>query len=119
MGTSIEVNVKKGVLEATGMYDFGDNLEECVSIFGEEVVFTNARANMKITLQAGMRRCLEKNKEVDSFITQFKPGVQTTGGQIDIRAAIKAKFSTMSEEERNVFLADIRDMDSENGPEVV
>jgi hypothetical protein len=84
----IEVTAKKNEAEATINYDFGENLEEMTELFGDSVTFTNARSNMKIVLQAAMRRRLE-------------------AGPI---AAAKAKYATMSDEEKAAFLEDLRSL---------
>lgn len=45
------------------MYDFGANIEEMVELFGEQSVYANAQAQMKVGLQAAMRRAITPDKE--------------------------------------------------------
>lgn len=104
----IEVKAKKGDKEAAVGYDFGDDLNDMTAKFGDEVVFTNARANMKIVLQAGLRRCLEDGKDYNDYANRWIPGVQTTTGITDPVAAMKAKFANMTDEERMAFLDDLK-----------
>lgn len=104
----IEVVAKKGDGEATVSYDFGDNLADAVEKFTEDVVFTNFRQAAKITLQAGLRRCLETGKDAVEFAARFKPGVQTATGAVDPVAAMKAKFASMDDEERTAFLNELK-----------
>ena len=105
----IEVSAKKNEAEATINYDFGENLEEMVEKFTDSVVFTNARAQMKITLQAAMRRRLEANQPTDDLADSWKPGVQMER-IVDPIAAAKAKYATMTDEERTAFLAELREI---------
>jgi len=105
----IEVSAKKNEAEATINYDFGENLEEMSEKFGESVVFTNSRAQMKIVLQAAMRRRLEAGQPVDDLADNWKPGVQMER-IVDPIAAAKAKYATMTDEERTAFLAELREI---------
>ena len=108
----IDVSAKKKVgdetKEVTVQYDFGDNLEDAVERYGKEVVFTNFRANSKIVLQAGLRRCLEKGKDPAEFASRFKPGVQTVSPAVDPVTAAKNAFASMGEDERKAFLKELR-----------
>ena len=104
----IDVPAKKGGNSCNVQYDFGDDLASCSGLFGDEVVFTNARANMKIVLQAGLRRCLEKGLDPAEYAARFKPGVQTASAATDPVVAMKAKFATMDEEAKKAFLAELK-----------
>lgn len=106
----IEVAVKKGEKSATEQYDFGDNLKSMVEKFNDDVVFTNARANMKVTLQAGLRGCLDKSLSTSEYAAKFIPGVQTAAAAADPVASMKVKFATMDKEERKAFLASLKDL---------
>ena len=105
----IEVTAKKNDSEATINYDFGEDLTEMIEKFTESVVFTNARANMKIVLQAAMRRRLEAGQPCDDLVDNWKPGVQMER-IVDPIAAAKAKYATMSDEEKAAFLEDLRNL---------
>ena len=109
MSGVIEVSAKKNDTEATINYDFGENLEEMVEKFTDSVVFTNARANMKIVLQAAMRRRIEAGQPVDDLATTWKPGVQMER-IVDPIAAAKAKYATMDEDQRAAFLEELRNL---------
>jgi len=106
----IEVKAKKGDNETAVSYNFGKNLADAVAKFTEDVVFTNFRQAAKITLQAGLRRCLEAGKDPVEFAGKFKPGVQTATGAVDPVVAMKAKFAGMSNEERAEFLNDLKNV---------
>ncbi len=97
------------IREGSLQYDFGDNLADCVEKFGDEVVFSNAVAQMKIGLQARMRAYLAEGKGVEALAAMWKPGVQMPKS-VDPIAAAKAAFATMSPEERLAMIAKIQEM---------
>jgi len=84
-------------------YDFGDSLSEMIDKFGDETVFSNARANMKVQLQARMRSFLKENKDVNILTSQWKPGVQTDK-IVDVKAAALDMFKNASDEEKANFI---------------
>lgn len=58
-------------------YEFGDTLQEMVEKFGEDVVRTNARANMVVSAQTRIRTCIKANKtqdETTEIMKSWKPG---------------------------------------------
>lgn len=99
----IEVAAKKGERSAAITYDFGKDLDEMVDKFGTEVVFTNARANMKISLQGIMRRRVEAGESCDDLTVTWKPGVQLERTVNPLEAARKA-LANMTEEERQEYI---------------
>lgn len=102
----IEVTAKKGEREATITYDFGKDLDEMVEKFGADIVFTNARANMKISLQGVMRRNLEAGQSCDTLTETWKPG-QIAERTVDPLAAAQKAYAGMSDEEREAFIAQL------------
>ena len=104
----IEITAKKGDKIFAGSYDFGDDLKGMSAKFGDETVFSNARANMKIVAQAGIRRCLEHGKDPTEFLARFIPGTVTAAAAVDPVIAMKAKFATMDDEAKKAFLADLK-----------
>jgi hypothetical protein len=109
MSGIVDVTAKKNDAEGSVAFDFGENLEEMVILFDEGVTFSNARAQMKIGLQAAMRRRLEAGQPVEDLATTYKPGVQMER-IVDPIAAAKAKFATMNDEDKAAFLEDLRAM---------
>ena len=103
----IEVSAQKeGVGSAEVTYDFGKTLEEMAEKFGADVVFTNARANMKITLQGVIRRMLVAGKtqaEIAATCAEWKPGVQMER-TVDPLAVARKALSTMSEDDKQAFI---------------
>ena len=100
----IDVAAKKGELEATIQYDFGDNLDNAVDLFGKDVVFSNFVQSAKISLQALMRARLEKGGNVTELAEIWKPGIQLQRAAVDVLAQAKSKFAKMTQEERLAYL---------------
>jgi hypothetical protein len=97
-------------------YDFGDNLEQAVEIFGAEVVFSRFKAAAIVDLQALIRRHLDSDppksaEEIQALATEWRPGVSTRK-----RKSTKEKaedlFSQMSAEERTALLESLLNADS-------
>ena len=103
----IEVSAKKeGFDEVRIQYDFGANLAEMTEKFGEDIVFTNARANMKITLQGVIRRYIAAGKnasEIADVVATWKPGMQLERTVDPIAAARKA-MANMDEDAKKAFI---------------
>lgn len=96
-------------LEATILYDFGDNLSDAVDKFGEEIVFGCYAAASKISGQAAIRRQLENGKtqeDITERMAEWKPG-QKLERVTDPVAALKAKLMTMTDEEKQAMLAEL------------
>ena len=114
MGTKVDVSAKlpakdnRQEMEATVQYDFGDNADEALELFGTDAVYSGFVANAKVTLQSGIRRCLENGRDPQAFADAWKPGVKTPSIAADPVAAAKAAFSKMSDEERMAFLEQLK-----------
>jgi len=106
---AIEVSAKKGDNACVESYDFGDNLADMTGKFNEDVVFSQARAHMKIVLQAGLRRALEAGQSTAEFAAKFIPGIQTAAAAVDPIVAMKAKFATMDEDAKRAYLKELKD----------
>lgn len=96
-------------LKCVTTYDFGDNLAEAVKMFGENEVYSGFVANAKVELQAGLRRTLLAGGDIPGFVKGWKPGVKTQR-IVDPIAAAKAKYASMSKEERAKFLESLKAM---------
>jgi len=103
-------NEKKGIKEekkASVTVNYGDTALETIKLFGDEAVNTNAFANWRVTIQAGIRRALEKGKSAAEIALSFKDakmGVATTTGAADPVEAAAAKFLTMTPEEQSSYI---------------
>ena len=93
-------------------FDFGEDLDEASKLFGADVVFTNFRASAKITAQAAMRRYIDGGlsaEQVAEKMAGWKPGVALERAAIDPVKAILGKWETMSKEEKQKLLSDLRE----------
>lgn len=84
--TATTVTAKVGTEEnapsASVTYDFGDNLDEAVTLFGADVVYARFKAASVVDLQALIRRHLDSDTpksaaEIQELAAAWKPGVQT------------------------------------------
>lgn len=91
-------------------YDFAENLEDAVTAFGEDVVFSLYKAKAIIVLQDNIRRMMTQNKsdeEIAAFIEEWKPGV------VQIRTGEKKKekllkeFTKMSAEQQKAMIEEL------------
>lgn len=108
----IEVTAKKGAREITTNYDFGDSLAQAVELFGEEVVFSNMRQSMKISLQALIRRGIEKgqsDEEIIAAAAAWKPGVASER-QSNPVAAVLSKWATLDDATKAELLKKLKTM---------
>jgi len=92
-------------LKAILYYNFGSNLPDMVSKFGEDVVYSQARAQMKVRLQAAKRIYMKAGKDVASLVTKFIPGVAMERLPQDMSKASEAYFDGLSEEEQDAMIA--------------
>jgi hypothetical protein len=104
----IEVSAKKSGFdtEVTVTYDFGKDLAEMSEKFGADVVHTNARANMKITLQGVIRRMIEAGKtatEIATACAEWKPGVQMER-TVDPLAVARKAMAQMDDDAKQAFI---------------
>ena len=103
-------------LEVTVDYDFGDNLQDAVERFGEDVVFNEFKANARVKLQSGMRgKAFVKDEDgnvspadpkvLQEWADSYKPGTGRTRKSTEDK--ILELTSKMTDEEFQAFLAKI------------
>ena len=112
MPEPIEVTAKKGEVSVTTNYDFGADLDEMVQKFGKDVVFSNARSQMKISLQALIRRGIEAGQDEQSIVANAQgwiPGVQSER-KSDPISLITAKWGQLDEEAKREMLKKLKSM---------
>jgi len=104
------VGKEEGSPSATVTYDMGDNLQEAVEKFGDDVVFKRFEQSLVIEIQAIIRRHLsgetpKTEAEIQALISEFSPGLQRK------RKSTKEKaldlLEGLSEEERKEILASL------------
>lgn len=102
MAVEVTAKAPKIEKEATIVVDCGENLQDAISRFGEEVVFSNYLANVKISCQSGIRRYLEAGLSQEAIQEKFdgyKPGV-TLERVVDPVATLASRFAKMTPEEQ-------------------
>jgi len=104
----MEVKSKIGPDGATHSvnYDFGVDLDAMVKLFGADVVFDKARANMIVGLQSVVRTGIgagTKGKELQTIADAWKPGLRKAAKPKTEK--IKEQFQSLSDEDRAALLA--------------
>lgn len=104
-----EVSAKNNKVgkQVTCNVDLGDNLQDAVAKFGEQVVFTNFCQNATVTAQGAIRRMIDQGYDDATIATRmdsWKPGVQMAR-VVDPKLAVQQAYSRMSENERLAFIA--------------
>ena len=98
----------KNVYEsATADYDFGTDLDGLIALCNDEVVRSNAIANITVTIQSRIRALKKAGNSPDQIqaeIDKFVPGVAAPKVAVDPLVAAAALFSTMSDEKKSEFL---------------
>lgn len=108
--TEVTARDGKDGRDATVVVDLGENLDDAVARFGAEVVFSNYLANVKIGVQSGIRRYIKAGIDdaaIQAKFDNYKPGV-TMDRVVDPIAAMAAKLSKMTPEEREAAFAQLR-----------
>ena len=109
----IEVSAKLGKDEGGASclvnWNAGASLAEKVELFSESVVDASAESNMKVQLQAGLRRCLERGRDPQVYADTYVPGIRAASVTANPTAAAKAAFARMTPEEKAEFLQSLRD----------
>lgn len=107
-----KISAKNGTEEtspsAEVTYDFGDNLEEAVALFGADVVFSRFKAAAIVDLQALIRRHLDgetpkSEAEIQALVDEWKPGV-TTRKRKSTKEKAEELLSGLSEDDRKKLL---------------
>lgn len=89
-------------------YNFGDNLEDAVETFGEDVVFGRYLASARIECQTIIRRGISAGKtddEIVQMVKDWKPGTRMSVKKTDVEKAREA-LGRMTPEERRQLLQD-------------
>ena len=73
---------EEDALSATINFNFGDNLDEAIGLFGDETIFNRFKSASVVDLQALIRRHLSGEKpksqdEIQALADEWKPGIGT------------------------------------------
>lgn len=110
---SAKVGNEENAPSAQVTYDFGDNLDEAVGLFGADVVYARFRSAATVDLQALIRRHLDSDTpktvpEIQELATAWKPGVQTKKRK-SASEKIADLLGEMSETDRANLLASLQE----------
>jgi hypothetical protein len=92
---------------ASADYNFGADLNELIALCSDEVVRSNAIANITVTLQSRIRSLKKAGNSPDQIqagVDKFVPGVAAPKVAVDPLVAAASLFSTMSDEKKKEFL---------------
>ena len=104
-------------------YDFGDNLADAVSKFGEEVVFSSFVASAKVDAQALIRRHLKSNvpavegvsterpytdDEIATKLNAWKPGVKAERSAASATDKMEALLGKMTQAQKEEMIAKLQ-----------
>ena len=103
----IKVSAKKDGKAANIYYNFGVDFDTMTELFGKEVVFSQARAQMKIKLQSSMRAFLAAGRSVEDLLTLYIPGVALERTPTDMGTATEKYFSGLTDAEQDIMLANL------------
>lgn len=98
-------------------YDFGDNLQHAVSLWGENVVFTLFKAKAEIQVQDLARNALVAGKTPDEaaqLAASHKLGASTVVAKDPVAQGVAA-LAKMTAEERRNFLLELQKKAAELG----
>ena len=111
---SVEIKARDGkgaeAKECVVSVQVPENIEEAIQVFGGENILSNALANWTVTLQSAIRRYMRAGKtqaEIQSLVGNAKMGMALERVS-DPKAAMLAKFQSMSNEERAAFIKELQ-----------
>jgi len=110
----VPANEKKGTPQlgpVTINVDTGATAKECIEIFGDEAVKTNAQANWIVTLQSNIRGGLKRGETQEQMQVRLgtaKMGVASKGVKVDPVQAYLASFESATPEKQKEMLAELQ-----------
>lgn len=89
-------------------YDMPETVEALVEKFGEDAVASAAADSFTISIQALIRRHIDKEQnEIEELVQNWRPGVRQPGVKKSPLEKAKAALSQMSAEDRAALLAQL------------
>jgi hypothetical protein len=89
----------------------GSTAEECIKLFGDKAVKSNADANWTVTIQSNIRARLLKGEtleQIQAALGTAKMGVAVKGAKVDPIQAYLAMFTTASPEKQKEMLKELQ-----------
>jgi len=103
----IQVEAKKDGKAARIYYNFGVDLDDMVAKFNGEVVYSQARSQMKIKLQSAMRSYLATDRDPSVLTTGYIPGVALERAPVNMEKASEDYFLTLDESAQDAMIANL------------
>lgn len=114
MAEEIKAKVPKlGDREVAINYDFGATLEDAITKFGKDAVFSNFKANAVVGIQSGMRSQAIKGKtdpEIQAHYNDYKIGTAAPRIGADPIASLISKFPTLDPAKQDELLTKLREL---------
>jgi hypothetical protein len=103
--------VQKAIGPFTIEVTTGSTGAECIALFGDEAVKTNAESNWTVTIQTNMRSAMkrgETQEQIQTRLATAKMGVAQKGAIVDPVQAYLAKFQSATPAEQQKMLAELK-----------
>lgn len=101
---TVSKNGKKAILS----FNFGQDLASMIELFGEGVVFDQAKANMIVRAQAVTRTKVGNGESGEAILAVWKPGVKLAAAPRDPEKEALAFLNGVSEEKLQEMLAQLQ-----------
>jgi len=108
MEVSAKVGKAPNQKSAKVNYDVPEKLADLQKRFGDDVIAAHASGSIVISLQALMRRLIEKGKsqaDIQAAVTPWKPDTRTAGPKQSAFEKATSSIDKLSDEERKQLLA--------------
>ena len=95
----------------TGFVNYPETLAEAEEMYGADAILSNAFANWRVVVQAGIRTDLKKGKSADDILEACAGavmGVAREGGKVDPMQAVIAKFKMSDDAGKADILAQLQ-----------
>ena len=95
-----------GKREIEAEFEFGSGLSEMTNIFGQDVVFVHARANMVIALQNALRGWMQQDlsdERIKHLVADWEMPTKKSRARPDFDK-LKRQLARLSEEDRKAIL---------------
>jgi len=107
--TAVEVKAKIGKGDAVVVkFDFGNDVEEAIEKYGEDIVYAYYRANATVSLQDVIRsgiKAKKSQKEIQALVNAWVPGIKRRGKSKSEK--MRDDFQKLSEGEKAELLASL------------
>lgn len=103
----INVTAKKAGKSASVYFNFGRDYKDMITLFDAEVIFSQARAQMKIKLQSALRSYLALGKDIEELMAIYKPGITLERTPADMGVATEKYFSGLTDAEQEAMLQNL------------